>query len=178
MKLEKAWTLTKELDLDKNIGKHVLRGLICGSVRRNKPEVHDIDWVIIKKQESNYNFGDETLDATIKRIHDNKKNKPMLGSKLKRFSFKGESVDLYIANEKTFECITLIRTGSAEHNVKLTILARQKGLKLYANGSGLCKIKGGIYNNEPEEILEVIETTEDGILKNLLGRIPEPKDRD
>jgi len=177
MENKQAWEISKELDLNKNLGKHVQSGLICGSLRRNKPEVHDIDWVIIPNPETSYGFGDETLDATIERIHEDEKNKPILGSKLKRFQFKGISIDIYIANEKTFECISLIRTGSAEHNVKLTKIARQKDLKLYANGSGLCKIKGGIYNNEPEEIIEVIETTEKGILMNLLGRYPEPKER-
>jgi hypothetical protein len=59
----------------------------------------------------------------------------------------------------------------------LTTIARNKGMKLYASGKGLCKIKGGLYNNEPEEIIEVVENTEDGILMNLLGRIPKPEER-
>lgn len=178
MKLERAQELVEELQSNDKLGKHIHYGQVCGSIRRKKPEVHDIDWVIIKNAEKNYGFGDETLDATIERIHDKDKDKPVLGSKIKRFFYKGEQVELYIADEKTFECIILIRTGSAEHNVRLTKLARAKGLKLYASGAGLCKIKGGIYNNEPEEIMEIVEDTEDGILKNLLGRVPEPEKRD
>jgi len=50
-------------------------------------------------------------------------------------------------------------------------------MKLFASGKGLCKIKGGIYNNEPEEIIEVVEDTETGILENLLGKYVQPEDR-
>lgn len=177
MKLEKANELVKQLETKGNLGQHIKKGLVCGSIRRKKPEVHDIDWVIIKKPESEYKFGEETLDMTIERL-DQGLQKPVLGSKIKRFYFRGEQIELYIANEKTFETLVLIRTGSTEHNVRLTKLARSKFLKLYANGSGLCKIKGGLYNNEPEEIMEVIEDTEKGILQYLLGRVPEPEQRD
>ena len=178
MKLQKAKELVDELDENDKLGQHIKYGQVCGSIRRKKANVHDIDWVIVKNPEESYGFGDETLDATIQRISDKNKEKPILGSKIKRFFYKGEQVELYIADEKTFECIMLIRTGSLEHNIRLTNLARAKGLKLFVNGSGLCKIKGGLYNNEPEEIVEVIEDTEKGILQNLLGRVPEPEKRD
>ena len=180
MKLEKGLELSHELlDMDKGLlDKHFKKFKVCGSIRRKKPEVHDIDIVGILKPESSYQFGDETIDATIERIHDKSKEKPVLGSKVKRFYYKGEKIDIYVADEKTFECLVLIRTGSAEHNIRLTTIAKQRGQKLYANGNGLCKIKGGLYNNEPEEIIEVVESTEDGILQNLLGRVPTPEKRD
>ena len=178
MKLEYAQQLVKELEANDKLGKHILRGQVCGSIRRKKQEVHDIDWVIIKNPESKYQFGDETLDATIQRLHKHETQEPSLGSKIKRFWYKGEQIELYIADERTFECLVLIRTGSAEHNVRLTRIARHKGLKLYANGDGLCKIKGGLYNNEPEEIIKVVEDTEEGILKYLLEKVPEPEKRE
>lgn len=151
--------------------------MVCGSIRRMKESVNDIDIVAISKPESEYGFGDITLDDAISLLHEGTTDKPLLGEKLKRFFYKGITIDIYLANEKTFETLTLIRTGSKEHNIRLTTLARGKGLKLYANGNGLCKIKGGIYNNEPEEIMAVVEDTEDGILNNLLGRVPTPEQR-
>ena len=156
---------------------HFKKYMICGSIRRMKESVNDIDIVAISKPESEYGFGDKTLDDAISLLHEGTTDKPLLGEKLKRFFYRGISMDIYLANEKTFETLKLIRTGSKEHNIRLTTLARGKGLKLYANGSGLCKIKGGIYNNEPEEIMAVVENTEDGILNNLLGRVPEPEQR-
>ena len=149
--------------------------MVCGSIRRMKESVNDIDIVAIPKSE--YGFGDKTLDNAIDALHERTTDKSLLGEKLKRFFYRGISIDIYLANAKTFETLKLIRTGSKEHNIRLTTLARGKGLKLYANGRGLCKIKGGIYNNEPEEIMAVVEDTEDGILNNLLGRMPTPEQR-
>lgn len=177
MKLEDAKKIITELKLEDNLWKHISYSEICGSIRREKPEVNDIDWVIVPVAEKCYGFEDETFNDTIKRLHQGTVDKPMLGEKIKRFFYKGINIDIYIATEKNFETLMLIRTGSKEHNVKLTTLARSKFLKLYAGGQGLCKIKGGIYNNEPEEIMEVVEDTEKGILYNLLGNVPEPKDR-
>jgi len=179
MKLEDAKKISHELlDLDSGLlDKHFQDFRVCGSIRRQLPEVNDIDIVAIPKPESEYKFGEKTLNDIINLIHKGTTDKPMLGEKLKRFFYKGISIDIYLATEKTFETLVLIRTGSKEHNIRLTTLARGKGLKLYADGHGLCKIKGGIYNNEPEEIMQVVENTEDGILEYLLDRIPEPEDR-
>ena len=82
------------------------------------------------------------------------------------------SVDLYLADEKTFVTLILIRTGSKEHNMKLTSIARQKGLKLFASGKGLCEI------DRDENITKTISTDENEILAILLGRMPLPTERD
>jgi len=156
IKLEDAYKIIEELRADDKLEQHILKGQVCGSYRRKKPNVNDLDWVIIPYSEDHYQFGQESLDTTLKRLHEGNEDQLQLGKKIKRFWYKGISIELYIANEKTFQTLILIRTGSKEHNVKLTTLAIQNRLKLYANGSGLCKIKGGIYNNEPEEIMEVI----------------------
>ena len=178
MKLELANEIEEDLAIGKaNLGSHFVAWRVCGSIRRKCKNVNDIDIVAIPKPESEYGFGGKTLDDAISLLHKGTTDKPLLGEKLKRFFYRGISIDIYLANEKTFETLKLIRTGSKEHNIRLTTLARGKGLKLYANGSGLCKIKGGIYNNEPEEIMAVVEDSEDGILNNLLGRVPTPEQR-
>ena len=178
MKLEQANGICRGLLMGKCALAHYFKKwLVCGSIRRKCENVNDIDIVAIPKPESEYGFGDKTLDDAISLLHEGTTDKPLLGEKLKRFFYRGISIDIYLANAKTFETLKLIRTGSKEHNIRLTTLARGKGLKLYANGKGLCKIKGGIYNNEPEEIMGVVEDTEDGILNNLLGRAPTPEQR-
>lgn len=168
--------LADELESEANLGQHIFMGQICGSIRRQKDVVKDIDWVMIQKDESEYEFGDESLDQTIIKLHKGPEP-PKLGKKFKSFMYYGIQVELYLADEKTFETLVLIRTGSKEHNIKLTMLARNKQLKLFASGKGLCKVKGGIYNNEPEEIMEVVENTENGILVNLLGKYVMPEKR-
>jgi len=176
MKLFDAKEIAYDLEKDDKLGQHINVGMVCGSIRREKEFVKDIDWVIVPFTEEHYQFGEESLDATITRLHEGE-DPPKLGKLIKSFLYKKIQVELYIANPATFDCLTLIRTGSAEHNTRLASIAKYKHLKLFASGKGLCKIKGGIYNNEPEEIVEVIATTEKDILTELLGKYVEPKDR-
>lgn len=176
---EKAEEIVNDL-ITTSIGTHFIRYEICGSIRRKKPEVNDIDIVAIKKDESLYNFGEWSLDDTIqyldpKGLEESKQlgkrgaERFLLGDKIKRFRYKDIMIDLYLANERTFETLILIRTGSKEHNVRLTTLAIGKGMKLKASGEGLV-------DRENEKM--VYEDTENGILMRLLGRIPPPEKRD
>ena len=112
---------------------------IVGSLRRGKPQVHDIDLVAIP-------------------IYPQDKKKIVTTTK------EGIQIDMSLANESTYECIKLIRTGSTEHNKKLCILAKSKGWQLKANGEGLITPQG-ILHGERE------------ILIALVGRYIEPRDR-
>ena len=170
MNLEDALKIINELMKQENLGQHIKIGKVCGSIRRNQPYVNDIDMVVIPNDLSHYSFGQEDFDSTIKRLDQGTIDKPMLGDKIKRFFYKGVSIDLYIANEETYETLVLIRTGSKEHNIKLTTLAKYKNMKLFASGTGLCKIDG-------DKIISIVQNTEDGILQFLLGKIPKPEER-
>jgi DNA polymerase/3'-5' exonuclease PolX len=164
------------------LGKHFEKMTVCGSIRRKKPEVNDIDIVAIPKNK--YNFGDPTLSDNIRaldpegfRLAQNRKagnDRFLDGPAIKRFYYKGIMVDLYLANEKTYEVLVLIRTGSAAHNVRLTTLAKGKGWKLKAGGEGLVRVEG---EGKNEKIVEDIDSTENGILLKLLGRVPLPEER-
>ena len=167
-------------DLLAYLGRHFVKYQICGSIRRKKPDVGDIDVVAMPKQ--TYEFGEETLSDSIKKVdphgpeeaHSMGKSgaKRFLdGELIKRFEFKGMPVDLYLADEKTFGTLILIRTGSKEHNIKLTTLARGKDLKLFASGKGLCEI------DSDGNIVKTISINESEILAILLGRIPSPEER-
>jgi DNA polymerase/3'-5' exonuclease PolX len=184
LKREEAELICRELLIGEGqLVQHFKKYLACGSIRRLKETVKDIDIVAIPKDDSEYQFGEIGLPEKINLLDPMGKTAGQgvarfsNGSAIKRFEYKGISIDLYLADESTFETLVLIRTGSTEHNIRLTQIARSKGLKLFASGKGLCKIKGGIYNNEPEEIIEIVQNTEDGILNYLLGRIPKPEER-
>lgn len=189
MNLQEAKSICQDLIMGSGkLARHFSKWTVCGSIRRKCDSVKDIDIVAIPKPESEYKFGEFGISGWITILDptghsESTKNgkqdvsRFLDGALIKRFQYKGISVDLYLADELTFETLKLIRTGSKEHNIRLTTLARSKGLKLFASGKGLCKIKGGIYNNEPEEITEIVENTEAGILVELLGRYPEPEDR-
>ena len=104
---------------------------------------------------------------------------------------QGDRGDFYITSKKIFtkdEAKKVIKELNMLQKLGISLFSENrthvyikvsdyKRLKLFASGKGLCKIKGGIYNNEPEEIVKVVENTEDGILQNLLGRIPKPEER-
>lgn len=184
MKLQDAETICQDLIMGTGqLAKHFDKWTVCGSIRRKKDTVKDIDIVAIPKPESEYQFGEPSLSSWIEILDPLGKtsgqgvSRFLNGPAIKRFVYKEIGIDLYLADESTFETLKLIRTGSTEHNIRLTQIARSRGLKLFASGKGLCKIKGGIYNNEPEEIVEVVQNTEDGILQYLLGRVPKPEER-
>lgn len=157
-----------------NLERHFANWKICGSIRRLCENVGDIDIVAIPKPESEYLFAEVGLNEYINRLDPEGRNASpdakrfLLGDKIKRFWFRGIMIDIYMATEKTFETLMLIRTGSREHNVRLTTLAMSKNMKLKAGGEGLVA-----RNNEAF----IYEDTEDGILMKLLGRVPPPDQR-
>lgn len=174
--LETAEKIASELLL--KIKDYFIKYEICGSIRRRRPNVGDIDIVAIARPDSV-----EKISEFVKNIDPDGENEAknlgksgasryLDGELIKRFRFMGVSVDLYLADKDTFETLVLIRTGSKEHNIKLTKLARSKGLKLFASGKGLCQI------DENDNIVKTISTQENEILKILLGTVPAPNERE
>lgn len=133
---------------------YVKRIEVVGSIRRECPEVNDIDIILIP---------DVIFQLVIQELRPNIKK---LGDKLIIYELNGIQYDLYICNEENWEVIKLIRTGSKEHNKKLCFLAIKKGLSLKAGGEGLVNKDG-----------KVISNTEKGILENLLNKYIEPQNR-
>lgn len=94
------------------------RTLIAGSLRRGKPEVGDIELVVMPKVEVELDmFGaaagvhsllDDVL-ATLKTEGYTKN-----GERYKQFIWRGYSIDLFIATRDTWGCVATIRTGSAD----------------------------------------------------------------
>jgi DNA polymerase/3'-5' exonuclease PolX len=154
---------------------------VAGSIRRERPEVNDIDIVAIPKTLTRSTplspvvyVGESIVwqqiipDTLMKKLGlvDHQR-----GQELLRLSFPENRfpVDIYRARDETWGVIFLIRTGSKEHNVKLCSLARSKGLKLSAR-QGLVT-QGGfgqiIASKTEEEIFAALG----------LGYV-EPKDRE
>ena len=65
--------------------------------------------------------------------------------------YKGVSVDFYIASPDTWYTLLLIRTGSTEHNIRLTSLAKRRGWHLHASGKGLTNESGERIAGDSEE---------------------------
>lgn len=187
MKLAEAKQLAEDLmHGEGRLASHFTQYVIAGSIRRQKEEVNDIDIVGIQKLD--YIFGELDLGDVIqlldpegrKQAQEKGKSRAsrfLNGEDIKRFNYKGIMIDIYLATPENFEVLRLIRTGSADHNIRLTTLARGKGMKLFANGEGLWNVQ-----NNPNDWKNPTKTTqvsqkEDEILQILLGHVPPPEKR-
>ena len=105
--------------------------VVAGSIRRQRPEVRDIDLVLIAKDWWEVN----SLLMRLGKIK-------MSGKKLARVQMDSISLDVYFATPETFATLLLIRTGSKESNIRLCTIAQKKGWRLCADGSGLFNERG------------------------------------
>jgi DNA polymerase (family 10) len=115
---------------------------IAGSIRRKKPEVNDIDIVLIPRQR-------EHLIQRIRKIS----RVEVQGKKLMRTEYSDVQIDVYFATEETWGILLLVRTGSKEHNIRLCQHAINKGMKL-SSETGLMKDGKVIASKTEEEIFQ------------------------
>src|SRR3989338_2135208 len=114
------------MQIYKQISPYVKRGRLAGSIRRNKTFVGDIDIVIELKPNNLDQLKNSLMGLGELRLK---------GDKLIRFITKDNTpVDIYIATKENYEPLLLIRTGSKEHNIKLTTRALSMNMQLMANG--------------------------------------------
>jgi DNA polymerase (family 10) len=112
---------------------HCARIEVAGSLRRRRPEVGDLDLVVLHPD------GFRFLEA-IMTLYGRRPEK--MGRKyICLTNFRGIQVDLYLADDLTWATLLLIRTGSKQHNIKLCQRALQEGYRLHANGAGLERVR-------------------------------------
>ncbi|MEW5937378.1 MAG: hypothetical protein AB1665_06145 [Candidatus Thermoplasmatota archaeon] len=150
MKLEEAEHLAQELVA--LLEAHCERIAVAGSIRRRKPEVNDIDIVLIPKDPFLFNLHlvelqrQGLLQAMVK-----KDGKTAEGGKVRYYIYKEAQVDLYLATQQTWGTILLVRTGSKEHNIRLASMAKSKGWKMHVSGEGLTDAQGRRIAGDTEE---------------------------
>jgi DNA polymerase/3'-5' exonuclease PolX len=105
---------------------------VAVSIRRQKPIVHDIDFVVVAKSDADW----QRINDALKRM----KAKPNCsGNQLIKAYLPCPNglfqVDFYRAKPSTFGIHLLIRTGSADHNMWLASYSISKGMRLkYSEG--------------------------------------------
>ena len=105
---------------------------VAGSIRRQKPTVHDIDFVVVAKGDAEW----QKINEKLRQL----KAKPNCSgnSVIKAFVPCKDGlfqVDFYRAKPSTFGVHLLVRTGSADHNMWLAGHAFSKGMRLkYSEG--------------------------------------------
>ncbi|MBA7709038.1 DNA polymerase/3'-5' exonuclease PolX [subsurface metagenome] len=115
----------------KRLSPYCQRIEVAGSVRRRVEWVNDIDFVLIPSDPWN-------LHHEIKGMGQVR----MSGKKIMRVMVGEVQVDVYVASEETWATLLLIRTGSAENNIRLCSIAKKMGWHLAASGDGLFNEKG------------------------------------
>jgi DNA polymerase/3'-5' exonuclease PolX len=136
---------------------------IAGSIRRRKPKIHDIDFVVVAKSDADW----KKINEKLKQL----KARPNCAgdSVIKAFVPCPDGlfqVDFYRAQPSTFGIHLLVRTGSADHNMWLAGCAISKGMRIkYSEGL----IKDGV---------AVAGETEKGVFEALSLSYPLPTQRE
>ena len=125
---------------------HCERIEVAGSIRRQKTKVHDIDFVVVAKNDAEW----QKINEKLKQL----KAKPNCpGNSLIKAFLPCQNglfqVDFYRAKPSTFGIHLLIRTGSADHNMWLAGYAISKETRLKYS-EGLIK-EGSVIAGETEK---------------------------
>ena len=138
MELKRGQALAQEvIDI---LRPHCEKIEVAGSIRRKKPFVHDVDIVLIPANQGALLTALQGLGSRVKE-----------GPAIMQRQYKGASIDFYIASPETWFTLLLIRTGSKEHNIRLTTLAKRRGWHLHASGKGLTDEFGRRVAGDSEE---------------------------
>jgi len=160
MELEKAKAIAEKI-------KAVLessceRIVIAGSIRRQKPEVGDIELLCIPK----YVDGIDMLDAKIQTLI----NSDILGYRLNKLGSKvygpknkllfhlpgGIGVDVFSTTEEGWFVALVVRTGGKVTNQRISMAAIKKGLRFHAYGRGFTGPNGEIICHSEREVFEAL----------------------
>lgn len=134
------------------VASHCEKIEIAGSLRRRRPVVHDVDFVVVTKSDAEW----QKIASELKHL----KAKTMcLGNSVIKAYSPCEhglfQVDFYRAKPTTFGIHLLIRTGSAEHNMWLAGHAFTKGMRLKYS-EGLIRDENIVAGESEKDVFEIL----------------------
>jgi len=156
MELEKAKAIARDLVYKLTPG--VNRIIIAGSIRRRKPEVGDIELLVIPRA----NYLDEILDALMMQgivaMRLNKRGYRVYGprNKLMVHLPSGIGVDIFSTTDECWWVALAIRTGPRESNIAIANAALRKGWALRAYGAGFGTPRGIIQCKSERDVFELV----------------------
>ncbi len=107
------------------------RAEIAGSLRRNEPVVHDVDFAVVPKGRD---FG-SWREAVKERVGKMGGEVVSFGEVISNFAYRGVQVNLFICPSVDSWGVTLMwATGPKGHTIGMTIKARSKGLIINSQG--------------------------------------------
>ena len=136
MKLKDAVAI--ECAIFEQLSPYCERYQVAGSVRRNKPEVNDLEIVVVPKEQAGGTdlFGDTIWVRDREFINVIRKMKAIKGEPTGRYTRRiyGDppriEIDFFICQRDNFGLMYAIRTGPVEFSHYLTKRAHYKGLKI------------------------------------------------
>lgn len=160
MELEKARAIAERLkDLLEPACEKVA---IAGSIRRQKPEVKDIELLAVPK----YFAGGDMLDAKIQTLiqlevlgyHLNKLGRRIYGPQNKFMVHlpSGMAVDIFSTNEERWPVALVVRTGGKSSNIQIATAALRKGWRWHAYGSGFTTPSGEVACRSERDVFEFV----------------------
>jgi len=152
MELDKAKVIAEELI--SLLSPACNRIVIAGSIRRQKPDVGDIELLVIPRA----NYLDKMLDKlmmqNILAMRLNKRGSRTYGPKNKLMVHlpSGMAVDIFSATEENWGMALFVRTGPKEWNIKAMSRFRQLGMQGHAYG-GVTLVSGIPFECPTESIV-------------------------
>ncbi len=172
--LEDAWQVAGGIVMDMEPATERIQ--IAGSIRRKKPDVGDIEILVIPKtfQESTGDLFGTTktascLDGDIAGLIDkgvldfrlNAKGSIIDGEKIKllRHVDSGIPLDIFTTNEASWWNYMVCRTGPKESNVKIATRAKEMGMKWepYSSGFLIRDTDSRIVCHSEREVFDAVE---------------------
>ncbi len=139
-------------EIERIVAPHCVKIEIAGSLRRQRENVHDIDYVVVARSDAEW----QKISDDLKHM----KAKPNCqGNSIIKALFPCKDglfkVDFYRAKPATFGILLLIRTGSAEHNMWLAAYSISKGMRLKYS-EGLIKEGKAIAGQDEKEVFAAL----------------------
>ncbi len=162
MELQKAKVIAEELKSLVDAAGCCERMTIAGSIRRQKPEVGDVELLCIPRFVDGVDQLDKELGALcLQRVLDFRRNKRgsiVYGPKNKLMVHlpSGIGVDIFSTDERCWWVALVIRTGPKESNIAIARAAQRRGWRLRAYGSGFDTPDGRIECRAERAVFEVV----------------------
>jgi len=137
------------------------RIVIAGSIRRQKPDVGDIELLCIPK----YIAGVDMLDAKIQTLiyfdllgyRLNKLGSKVYGPKNKLLVHpSGIGVDVFSTDELCWPVALVVRTGGEKTNKEIATRALERGMKFRAYGDGFDTPDGHMQCKSEQEVFQAV----------------------
>jgi len=146
MQLEKARAIADELlELLKPACQRIG---IAGSIRRQKPEVGDIELLCIPRFDEGIDLLDRTLGyLMLRQVFDHRRDRRgriTYGPKNKLLLHKpsGIGVDIFSTTEECWWVALVVRTGGRDTNIEIASRAKEQGMRFHAYGRGFTRADG------------------------------------